>query len=130
MCGVPNLSERALMMFDQFNAEKCQGVQLLPQRSFYPIGVFESPLLYKAIKSDTEWRDFFKDSYTVHMYYSSKSSSRLILRPKYYGEKIPGYLHLALNYCSTSYYSEKTFWKNDNLRYYYLRFYATAVIGR
>jgi hypothetical protein len=82
---------------------------VLPQASFYPVGLFHYGDLYNDLRSPREWLEFFSDSYVVHMYNSSKNTERPILRPKYFGKNWPAYLYLAANFCPVSFYSEKKF---------------------
>ena len=72
-------------------------------------GWFSFSSLYSGEKLPQDWAQIFVNSYGVHMYSSSVYARRKILRPKYYGKLWPAYLHLAINHCPLSYYSEKMF---------------------
>jgi hypothetical protein len=91
-----------------FTAARCSGVTVLAQSLFYPIGWFNSSRLYDLLLTNEEWESTFSNSTAVHMY-NSQASHKKILRPKYYGAKVPGYLHLALRMCPMSFYSESRF---------------------
>ena len=63
--------------------------------------------LFERKKAEV-WDELFKDSYTVH-FYASSSPNNKILRPKFYGSDVPAYLHLGIQHCPLSFFSEKMF---------------------
>ena len=108
MCGMPLGQAVSNILISTFNPERCKGINILPQTSFYYYGWFSFSTLYSTEKLAVEWERIFKDSYGVHMYSSSVHSKRRMLRPRYYGKEWPAYLYLAINHCPLAYYSEKS----------------------
>ena len=89
--------------------ERCQGVQLLPQVSFYPYGWFDSQDLFNQ-ETEEFWRETFADSFTVHLYQSSRSFKiRNVMKRRFYGAKAPALMFLAEDHCPLSFHSEKVF---------------------
>jgi len=115
VCGFDGEIPANKMTSEDINREKCQGVQLLSYRSFYPFAWLSSIELHEQRKTKKEWNNYFDRSYAVHFYHSSRKNMRSlngehgILTPEYYGARKPAYLVLALQYCPISYNSVKPF---------------------
>ena len=115
VCGFDGEIPANKMTSEDINREKCQGVQLLSYRSFYPFAWLNSIELHEQRKTKKEWNNYFDRSYAVHFYHSSRKNMRSlngehgILTPEYYGARKPAYLVLALQYCPISYNSVKPF---------------------
>ena len=60
-------------------------------------------------RSEIEWKDTIKDSYSIDFFRSSSNNTTPILKRKYYGRKIPAYAFLGPEFCPLSFFSEKTF---------------------
>ena len=76
-------------------------------RYFYPRPWMFANSLFDKLTGE-EWDSLFKDTYAVH-FYASSSPTRKILRPKFYGKKVPAYSYLGVQHCPISFFSEKTF---------------------
>merc|ERR1712086_862902 len=85
------------MMKNEVNAENCQGVTVLPPKYFYPRPWMFANALFDKLTGD-DWDSLFKDTYAVH-FYASSSPTRKILRPKFYGKKVPAYSYLGVQHC-------------------------------
>lgn len=109
MCALGRGEEVSSIGPDLFPPERCRGVNIIPQISFYPFGWFSCIALYAEHKSHADWEKVFKDSLGVHMYSSSVHAKKKIRRPRFYGKDVPAYLHLAMNHCPLAFYSENIF---------------------
>ena len=116
------------MTRERFSSDKCQGIQLLDYKSFFPVGwmnevgtqkcsnktmrffnlikIFQK-LFWNPRRRQSEWYSMLNESYGVH-FYSSMKNSEIVKFPEFYGDNIPAYLAIALDHCPVSYWS-----KND-----------------
>ena len=96
------------MTRDAFNPDKCNGVTVLPPASFYPVGWFDSNVLYDK-REEAGWEGLFEDSYTVHFYQSSRKRETRVMKRRHYGQAVPGMLYLATRHCPLAFNSERLF---------------------
>lgn len=115
VCGFDGEIPPSKMTSEDITREKCQGVQLLDFRSFYPFAWLNSIELHEKRKTKKEWNNYFDKSYAVHFYHNSRTFMRGgkgepgISTPEYYGARKPAYLVLALQFCPISFNSVKPF---------------------
>jgi len=92
----------------QFTAAKCEGIRLLPAESFYPFAWTNAVEMFNGRKPE-EWRRVFKDTFSIDFFASSLKAKLKIMRPKFYGAKVPAYAYIAPLHCPISFHSEKLF---------------------
>ena len=93
-----------------FSPRKCQGIQLVHPKTFYPFDwAFGSSL--NNHETAEFWRDKFKDSYSVDFYSTSSNQPGhiRIMKPRFYGAKMPAYAYLGPKFCPVAFESEKLF---------------------
>ena len=61
------------------------------------------------LSSIDKWEEMFSSAYSVDFFQSSVANTRKILRPKFYGKKMPAYAALGSTRCPIAFYSERTF---------------------
>ena len=93
----------------RYSVENCQGIRILESYHFFPMSWMEATEMATNSKSEIEWKDIIKDSYSIDFFRSSSNNTTPILKRKYYGRKIPAYAFLGPNFCPLSFYSENTF---------------------
>ena len=92
-----------------YDPTRCPNIRIIHPKYIYPIPWQLGTTLFEAERTKEEWLEFFSEAYSVDFYQSSLENSQKILRPKYYGNKLPAYAVLAPIYCPLSLFSEKMF---------------------
>ena len=100
-----------------YNPSRCQGLEVVDPKYFFPIPWVESTDMIIQRKSLQEWEDFFKDAYSADFFASSGASlsNMRVQRAQFYGRQKPAFLYLGPKYCPTSYFSAKLFWIIPNM---------------
>ena len=91
------------------SGDKCQGIHVIEPYHFFPIPWFAGLHLLTPPRTVKEWQKTFENSYSVDFYRSSLEIKKNIMKPKFYGGKLPAYAYLAPRYCPLSLHSEKFF---------------------
>ena len=94
-----------------YNPSRCQGLEVVDSKYFYPFPWFEASSAISQKKSLEEWEDFFKDSYSADFFATSVmgTSKTRVQRANFYGKQKPAFVYLGPKYCPTSYFSAKLF---------------------
>lgn len=105
LCGVVGTTS---IRRDLFTPERCSGVNVVAQPTFYPFGWFESTEMYSRQETADFWQKVLADSVCVHMYYS-QNKHRRVLKQRHYGKSLPFYTYLGENFCPRSFHSTMKF---------------------
>jgi hypothetical protein len=92
-----------------YSAEKCQGNEVVDPKYFFPVSWIRANDLMEKKRKIEEWREVFKEAYSVDFYQSSVRNYHKVQRPQFYGADKPAYSYLAPNFCPLSYFSQRLF---------------------
>ena len=108
-CYISDAAANTTMMGHHDSEDKCQGIHVIEPYNFFPIPWQVGLHLLTPPRTEKEWKNTFRKSYSVDFYRSSLGITRSIMKPKFYGSKLPAYAYLGPKYCPLSFYSEKFF---------------------
>ena len=94
---------------ERYSASKCGGLQVVHPRYFFPFCWSQAPLYFSPTRAEKEWSELVKDAYSMDFFASSSNNTLKVLRPQYYGQKMPAYASLGPKYCPRSFFSGKHF---------------------
>ena len=97
-----------LLAGGRYSKENCQGVRILESFNFFPLSWYQADVLKQANTADA-WKKVFERSYSVDFYNTSGGKYFKVMKPKFYGGKLPAYAYLGPKYCPLSFSSEKLF---------------------
>ena len=89
--------------------KKCQGAVVLQPYYFFPMSWMEAADLSTPTHSKNGWKKVFENSFSVDFFRTSGNNTQPIMKPKYYGRKLPAYAYLGPDYCPLSFNSEILF---------------------
>jgi hypothetical protein len=92
-----------------YDPANCPNVRIVHPKFIFPVPWQIGTTLYETERTAKEWLELFAEAYSVDFFQSSLGNYQKIMRPKYYGKKLPAYATLGPIYCPLSYFSEKMF---------------------
>ena len=101
----------------RYDPSLCPNVRIILPKYIFPMSWQLATTLYEAERTKQEWLEFVADSFSIDFYQSSLMNYQKIMKPKYYGKKMPAYAALGPDFCPLSFDSVKLFWlKNIELK--------------
>ena len=111
ICGFnKNHTLKFEMTRERMSREKCQGIQLLDYKSFFPIG-WRNHKQFWELKTRDEWYEQFQHSYGLHFYHSSSQRFNPYhdINPSAPSNATKPALQIfALDHCPVSFWSNQT----------------------
>ena len=98
-----------LLVGGRYSVEKCQGAHILQPFHFFPMSWMEASDLVIGKHTKSDWKKILEKSFSIDFFRTSSNNTLSIMKPKYYGSKLPAYAYLGPKHCPLSFNSEMLF---------------------